>query len=103
MRQRAAVSCRPDLTLPAAGDRIDPVRSPSGRQHTAATATGAGVSGQLGQVTLDVAVGEALAGLLGEVEDVAGNQLDGLDHAHGVGCRSPIARWSKSTFVPTQV
>ena len=32
---------------------------------------------------------------------VAGNKLDGLDHAHGVGCRPPIARWSKSTFVPT--
>ena len=40
---------------------------------------------------------------LGEVEDVAGNQLDGLDHAHGVGCRPPIARWSKITFVATQV
>ena len=62
-----------------------------GRQRTAATATIAGASGQLGQVTLDVAVGEALAGLLGEVEDVAGNQLDGLDHAHGVDCRPPMA------------
>ena len=57
-----------------------------GRQRTAATVTIAGASGQLGQVTLDVAVGEALAGLLGEVEDVAGNQLDGFDHAHGVDC-----------------
>ena len=62
-----------------------------GRQRTAATATIEGMSGQLGQVTLDVAEGEALAGLLGEVEDVAGNQLDGLDHAHGVDCRPPIA------------
>jgi hypothetical protein len=34
------------------------------------------MSGQLDQVTLDVAEREALAGLLGEVEDVAGNQLD---------------------------
>ena len=59
------------------------------------------MSGQLGQVTLDVAEGEALAGLLGEVEDVAGNHLDGLDHAHRVGCRPPMARWSKITFVPT--
>ena len=25
------------------------------------------------------------------VEDVAGNKLDGLDHAHGLGCRPPIA------------
>ena len=41
------------------------------------------MSGQLGQVTLDVAESEALVGLLGEVKDVAGNQLDGLDHAHG--------------------
>ena len=37
------------------------------------------------KMTLDVADGEALAGLLGEVEDVAGDQLDGLDHAHGGG------------------
>ena len=36
-----------------------------------------------------------------EVEDVAADQLDGLDQAHGVGCRPPIARWSKFTFVPT--
>ena len=43
------------------------------------------------RVILDVAVGEALAGLLGEVEDVAGHQLDGLDHAHGVDCGPPIA------------
>ena len=61
-----------------------------GRQRTAATVTIAGASGQLGQVTLDVAVGEALAGLLGEVEDVAGNQLDGFDHAHGVDCGPPM-------------
>ena len=43
-----------------------------GRQRTAATATVAGMRGQLGQVTLDAAEGEALAGPLGEVEDVAG-------------------------------
>ena len=72
-----------------------------GRQRTAATVTIAGASGQLGQVTLDVAVGEALAGLLGEVEDVAGNQLDGFDHAHGVDCGPPMRRWSRITFVPT--
>ena len=72
-----------------------------GRQRTAATVTIAGASGQLGQVTLDVAVGEALAGLLGEVEDVAGNQLDGFDHAHGVDCGPPMPRWSRITFVPT--
>ena len=41
------------------------------------------MSGQLGQVTLDVIESDALAGLLGKVEDGAGNQLDGLDHAHG--------------------
>ena len=28
---------------------------------------------------------------VGHVEDVAGDQLDGLDHAHGVDCRPPIA------------
>ena len=57
--------------------------------------------GQLGQVTLDAAEGEALAGLLGEVEDVAGNQLDGLDHAHAVDCRPPIAEVVENQFVPT--
>ena len=56
---------------------------------------------QLGQVTLDVAEGEALAGLLGEGEDVARNQLDGLDHAHGVDCRPPTAEGVEITFVPT--
>ena len=35
--------------------------------------------------------GDALAIAVGEVEDVAGNQLDGLDHAHGVDGRPPIA------------
>jgi len=35
------------------------------------------MSGQLGRVTLDVAEGGALASLVGEVEDVAGNRLDG--------------------------
>ncbi len=72
-----------------------------GRQRTAATVTIAGAGGQLGQVTLDAAVGEALAGLFGEVEDVAGHQLDGLDHAHGVDCGPPMPRWSRITFVPT--
>ena len=42
-------------------------------------------------MTVRVAEGEPLAGLLGEVEDVAGNQLDGLDHAHGVDRRPPVA------------
>ena len=46
------------------------------------------MASQLGQMALDVAEGDALAGLVGEVEDVAGNQLDGLDHAHGVDCRA---------------
>ena len=47
------------------------------------------MSGQLGQVALDVAEGQPLAGLLGDGEDGAGNQLDGLDHAHGVDRRPP--------------
>jgi len=34
--------------------------------------------------------GDALTVAVREVEDVAGNQLDGLDHAHRVNCR-PIA------------
>ncbi len=55
-----------------------PLRAPT---HGAA-ATVAGMSDQLGQVTLDAAEGQALAGLLGGVEDVASNQVDGRDHAH---------------------
>ena len=89
--QRSAHSGRAHLALPAAGDRIDALRRHPRRQPTAPTVTVAGTSGQLGQVTLDGALGEALAGLLGEVDDLAGNQLDGLDHAHGVDCRPPIA------------
>lgn len=42
------------------------------------------MTGELGQMALDVAEGEALAGLVGEGEDVAGNHHDGLDHAHRV-------------------
>ncbi len=59
------------------------------------------MAGQLGQVTLDVAEGEALAGLLGHVEDLAGDQLDGLDLAHAVDCRPPMAEVVEITFVPT--
>ena len=46
---------------------------------------------------------ETLGSAVGEVEDVAGNQLDGLDHAHGVDCRPPIARWSKISLCRRQV
>ena len=35
--------------------------------------------------------GDTVLVAVGEVEDVAGNQLDGLDHAHRVNCRPPIA------------
>ena len=45
--------------------------------------------------------GDALAIAVGVVEDVAGQQLDGLHPARGVDCRPPMARWSKITFVPT--
>ena len=62
--QRAHPS-RTHLTLPAAGDRIDPLRRHTGRQPTAPAATVAGMTGQLGQVPLDVAEGDALAGLVG--------------------------------------
>ena len=46
---------------------------------------------QLGWMTLDVAEGEALAGLLGVVEQVGGKQLGALDHVHGVDRRPPMA------------
>ena len=74
---------------------------PLGASTQRPQSTVAGMSGQLGQVTLDVAEGEALAGLLGEVEDMAGNQLDGLvlRTRRTVGRLWP--RWSKITFVPT--
>ena len=43
------------------------------------------MAGQLGQVALDVAEGDARAGLLGGGEQVGGEQLGTLDHAHGLG------------------
>ena len=61
------------------------------------------MASQLGQMVLDVAEGDALAGLVGEVEDAAGNQLDGLDHAHGVDCRALIADLVEITFCRRQV
>jgi hypothetical protein len=61
------------------------------------------MNGQLGQVTLDVAEGEALAGLLGDVEDVAGNQLDGFDHAHGEDCRRLWPRCGRTRVARRQV
>jgi hypothetical protein len=60
-----------------------------GRQRTAATATIAGMSGQLGQVTLDVAEGEALAGLLGEVDDVGRQPARRPRSRARVDCRPP--------------
>ena len=47
--------------------------------------------GECGQVMLDIGPGDALAGLLGEVEDVAGVQLEVLDSRTGVDCRPPMA------------
>jgi len=44
-----------------------------------------GMAGQLGEVTLDVAEGgDALASLVGVLEQVGGQQLSTLDHAHGL-------------------
>ena len=59
------------------------------------------MSSQLGQITLDVAEGEALAGLLGEVEDVAGNESRRPRSRARVDCRPPIAEVVEITFVPT--
>jgi hypothetical protein len=43
------------------------------------------MAGQLGEVTLDVAEGgDALASLVGVLEQVGGQQLSTLDHAHGL-------------------
>ena len=54
------------------------------------------MSGQLGQVTLDAAEGEALA-RLGVAEQVGGQQLGTLDHTHGTD-RRPVAapKWSNT-------
>jgi hypothetical protein len=46
---------------------------------------------QPGQTLAHHLHGDALIVAVGEVEDVAGDQLDGLDHAHRVDCRPPIA------------
>jgi hypothetical protein len=59
------------------------------------------MAGQLRQVPLHVPEGDALAVLLEGTEHVGGDELDGLDHAHGMDCRRLWPGWSKITFVPT--
>jgi hypothetical protein len=47
------------------------------------------MTGQLGQVTLDVVEGGALASLVGVLEQIGGQQLGTFDHAHGDDRRPP--------------
>jgi hypothetical protein len=49
------------------------------------------MAGQLGQVSLDVAEDDAAPVFVGALEQVRGQQLAGLDHAHGVDRRPAIA------------
>ena len=58
---------------------------------TAATPTVARMAGQLRKVALHVAEGEPLMGLLEGTEHVGGNDLAGLDHAHGLDRRGAVA------------
>jgi hypothetical protein len=58
------------------------------------------MAGQHGQMTLDVAEGDAVAVLVGEVEDVAGDQLERPRSRARGGLKAP-PRWSKITFVPS--
>ena len=78
------------LTLPSRGDAVDVGGRHLSRRRTQRTAA-RWVLGQPGQPGAHHLHGDALLIGLGEVEDVAGEQLDGLDHAHGVDCRPPIA------------
>jgi hypothetical protein len=56
------------------------------------------VVAQLTEVVLDVAKGDlAPPG----VEHIEGDHPDGLDHAHGMDCRPPMAEVVEITFVPT--
>lgn len=53
--------------------------------------------GQLGQVPLDVAEGDAVAVLVGVAEQVGGDQLGTLDHTHGHDRRPATARTGPNT------
>jgi hypothetical protein len=64
-----------------------------------------GMTSQLGQVALHVPEGEPNSGLLGVGEQVGGEQLGTLDHAHGENRRTAdgrgVAQVSKRRFVPS--
>jgi hypothetical protein len=63
------------------------------------------MSGQLGQVTLDVAEGDALASLVGVLEQVGGQQLGTLDHTHGTVRRPGVTTCNqvRTTGVPVRM
>jgi len=56
---------------------------------------------QLGQTLAHHLQFDAMIVAVGEVDDVAGDQLDGLGHAHGVDCWPPRADLVEITFVPS--
>ena len=84
----------PHLTLPAAGDRIDPLRADPRHQRAAPTRTAPDMMGQLGDVTLDVAEGDAAAMLVGSLEQVGHDQLAGFHDTHGQD-RRPASPWMR--------
>ena len=57
------------------------------------------MTGQLGQVTLDVVEGGALASLVGVLEQIGGQQLGTFDHAHGDDRRPATAPTSSKHAV----
>ncbi len=58
-----------------------------------------GMVGQLGQVTLDVAEGDAVAVFVGVLEHLGGNQLGGFHDTHGTDHRAATAPMSSNTPV----
>ncbi len=89
------------LSLPSTCDRIDALRAHSPRQSTAAARAVGWMAGQLREVALDVAVGDAQPALVGLAEQAGSNQLGGFDLAHGVDARPSGRR--RTAFRPLSV
>ena len=87
----AAHSGLPHLSLPSRGDLVNPLRAHPGCQHTAPAIAFLRMAGQLGEVTLDITERDARPVLVGVSEQVGGDQLGTLDHAHGVDRRRNLA------------
>ena len=75
---QCAHSGRAHLPLPPRGDPIEAVRCHPRHERAAWTGTVGGMTGQPGQVTLDVNEGQSSSALLRRGEHVSGKQLAGL-------------------------